>query len=628
MLPFFSHSSSQAPTSGRLRQTSSSRRHHSFQKFKTRSLTEGAPDASPTQVLPAMNTLAEDQPKVATGRRKITNKKTPKLRVIVLGVLEEVGRNMTALEYENDIIIIDMGLQFPEEDTPGIDYIIPNIAYLKNKIQNIRGVIITHGHMDHIGAIPHLMSELGNPPLFTARLSAGLIDKRQREYRHAPKLNFHIINEKSRLQLGKFKIEFFRVNHNIPDSFAVVATTPLGTLIHTGDFKIDKTPVNDKPMDLDQVARLGKRGVLCLMADSTSAWQPGHQISESDVGKELDKLFAEVKGRIIIGTFASLLSRVQQIVTLTKKHNRKLVVSGRSMRDNIEIAHQLGYLTVPPGVIAEESEFHRIPDDKLVVLCTGAQGEQRGALMRSAMGEHPFLDVKKGDTVIFSSSVIPGNERTVQTLKDSFARKGAAIVHCEFMDIHAGGHARQEDMKDIINLLKPKFFIPIEANRYMLDLNGRLAQSAGIPEKNVFVADNGQVIELTKTEGKISSERVPTDYVMVDGLGVGDVSEIVLRDRQVLAADGMLVAIVTVDNHTGRLLGNPDLISRGFVHMKENRAFIEQIRMKAKHIATDRDPLSSPDENYIKNKLRNELGQFIFTKTKRRPMILPVVIKV
>jgi ribonuclease J len=567
--------------------------------------------------------------KVGEGKRLITRKKTgPKVKITVLGGLEEVGRNMTVLEYENDIIIIDMGLQFPEEDTPGIDYIIPNISSLKPKISSIRGVIITHGHFDHIGAIPHLMPELGNPPLFTGRLSAGLIEKRQREHRHAPKLNIQIINEKTRLQLGKFRIEFFRVNHNIPDSFAAVATTPLGTIIHTGDFKIDKTPVNDKPMDLEHVERLGKRGVLALLADSTHADKPGCQISESDVGVELDKLFTQVKGRIIIGTFASLLSRVQQIITLTKKYNRKLVVFGRSMRDNIEIAHQLGYLTIPQGVIVMEEDLHRLPDEKLVVLCTGAQGEQRSTLMRTAMGEHPFLDVKKGDTVIFSSSVIPGNERTVQTLKDSFARKGANIFHYKFMDIHAGGHAHQEDLKHFIQLLKPKYFIPIEANRYLLDLHGKLAISVGVPEKNVFVADNGQIIEITKTGGRITEECVPADYVMVDGLGVGDVSEIVLRDRQVLAEDGMLVAIVTIDSRTGKLLGNPDLISRGFVHMKENREFIEQIRMKAKRIATDHDPSSPPDDNYIKNKLRNELGQFLFMKTKRRPMILPVVIKV
>ncbi len=555
-------------------------------------------------------------------------RKTPKLRVIVLGGLEEVGRNMTVLEYDNDIIIIDMGLQFPEEDTPGIDYIIPNISYLKGKERNIKGVIITHGHFDHIGAIPHLMGPLGNPPLYTGKLSAGLIQKRQREYRNAPKLNIQLINEDSKLTLGKFKVEFFGVNHNIPDSFAIVVTTPVGTLIHTGDFKIDATPVNDKPMDLNRVAALGNAGVLVLMADSTNAEQPGKQMSESEVGVQLDKLFIDSRGRIIIGTFASLISRIQQIITLAKKHNRKVGIIGRSMRDNVELTHSLGYLTIPQGVIIEDNEIAQVPDDKLVLLCTGAQGEERAVLMRAAMGEHPLLDIKKGDTIIFSSSVVPGNERTVQTLKDSFARKGARIVHYKFMDIHAGGHAHQEDLKFFLNLVKPTFFIPIEANRYMLDIHGKLAQEVGIPENRVLLADNGQVIEISKTSAEVTKEQAPTDYVMVDGLGVGDVSDIVLRDRQVLAADGMLVVIVTVDNHTGKLLGNPDLISRGFIHMKENRDLIEQTRMKAKHIATDRDLKSPPDDNYIKNKLRNELAQFLFAKTKRRPMILPVVIKI
>jgi ribonuclease J len=472
------------------------------------------------------------------------------------------------------------------------------------------------------------MGPLGNPPLFTGRLSAGLIQKRQREYRHAPKLNIQIINEHSRLQLGKYRVEFFGVNHNIPDSFAVVVHTPLGTLIHTGDFKIDKTPVNDKPMDLDHVRQLGERGVLCLMADSTNAEQPGLQMSESEVGVQLEKLFSQSKGRIIIGTFASLISRIQQIITIAKKYNRRVGIIGRSMRDNVELTHSLGYLTIPPGVLVEEDQIAHMPDHQLVLLCTGAQGEERAALMRAAMAEHPLLDVKKGDTVIFSSSVVPGNERTVQTLKDSFARKGATIVHYKFMDIHAGGHAHQEDLKFFLSLMKPKFFIPIEANRYMLALHGKLAQEMGMSEEHILLADNGQVIEIGKTSAKVTEERVPADYVMVDGLGVGDVSEIVLRDRQVLAADGMLVVIVTIDNHSGRLLGNPDLISRGFIHMKENRDLIEQTRIKAKRLALDRDPTSPPDENYIKNKLRNELGKFLFAKTKRRPMILPVVIKV
>ncbi len=566
-----------------------------------------------------------------TNRSKTGNfSKEQKLKVMVLGGLEEVGRNMTLFEYGQDIIIIDMGLQFPEEDMPGIDYIIPNISYLKGKEKNVKGVIITHSHYDHIGAIPHIMPKIGNPIIYTAKLSVGIIQKRQEEFKNAPKLKFYTIDENSNLKLGAFNVEFFRVNHNVPDSFGVVVKTPLGTIVHSGDFKIDYNPINDKPADLTKIAKIGWQGVLALMADSTNAEESGHQISETKVSDDLEMIFEKAHGRIIVGTFASLLNRIQQIISMAEKFNRKVMIEGRSMKTNVEIAHKLGYLKVKPGTLIASESYNekKYPDNKIVIIGSGAQGEQNAFLVRFANDEHRYLHVKQGDTIIFSSSVIPGNERTIQHLKDTLYRKGGKVIHYKMMDVHAGGHAKKEDLKLLIRLLKPQYYIPIEANHYMLRINGEIAESVGIPKNNIFVADNGQVMEFTKQGGRLTKEHVPADYVMVDGLGVGDVSNIVLRDRRVMSADGMLVVIATIEGKTGKLIGNPDIISRGFVYMKENKKLIESTRMKVKKICEDTDTKSSAFDDFIKNKIRDEIGQYLYQQTKRRPMILPVVIKV
>jgi ribonuclease J len=559
--------------------------------------------------------------------------KKDKLRVIVLGGLEEVGRNMTLIEYNQEIIIIDMGLQFPEEDMPGIDYIIPNISYLKDKTDWINGVIITHGHYDHIGGIPHIMGQIGNPPMFMGKMTVGLVRKRSKEFRGCPNLAITEINENTKLKLGKsFKVEFLRANHSIPDTFSVIIHTPVGTIIHTGDFKIDYSPVNDKPADLNRIAQIGGKGILLLMSDSTDATDPGYQISESSIGDEIDKIFEKIEGRIIIGTFASQLSRVQKIFDLAHKHGRRIYLQGRSMHDNVEIAHQVGYLKFNPKILMNDTEFRRLRDNKVIILGTGAQGENNAFLMRVVNGEHRQVDLKPGDTVIFSSSVIPGNERSIQNLKDMIARQGADIIHYEMMDVHAGGHAKQEDLKLMMRLLKPKYFMPIEGNHYMLRAHANLAKQVGIPENNIFIADNGQVIEFGQqgktTEGKLTKEQLPSNYVMVDGLGVGDVSNIVLRDRRVMSEDGMIVVIATIDSKTGDPIGNPDIISRGFVYMKENKELIEKTRMKVKKLVKAHDPRTPADDDYIKNKIRNDVGQFLFSQTKRRPMVLPVVIKV
>jgi ribonuclease J len=556
-----------------------------------------------------------------------------KLRIIVLGGLEEVGRNMTLLEYEKEIIIIDMGLQFPEEDMPGIDYIIPNTSYLEGKEDWIKGVIITHGHYDHIGAIPHLMGKIGNPPMFMGKLTAGLVRKRNEEFRKCPKLNISEINETSRLKLGRsFNIEFLRVNHSIPDCFAVIISTPVGTIVHTGDFKIDYSPVNDRPADLNRIARIGGRGILLLMSDSTDATKPGYQISESSIGDEMDRIFEKIDGRIIIGTFSSQLSRIQKIFDLALKHGRKIYLQGRSMDNNVQVAHQIGYLKFNPRILIRDADLRRLPDNKIIILGTGAQAENSAFLMRVVNNEHRTISLKSGDTVIFSSSIIPGNERSIQNLKDMIVRRGARVVHYEMMDVHAGGHAKQEDLKLMMRLLKPRYVMPIEGNHYMLRVHADLAEQVGICKENIFVPDNGQVIEFSKhgreIVGRLTDLKVTTDYIMVDGLGVGDVSNIVLRDRRVMSEDGMIVVIATIDSKTGDPIGNPDIISRGFVYMKENRELIENTRMKVKRLVKSHDPHTPADDDYLKNKIRNDIGQFLFSKTKRRPMVLPVVIKV
>lgn len=554
----------------------------------------------------------------------------PKLKIIPLGGLEEVGRNMMLLEYERDIIIIDMGLQFPEEDMPGIDYIIPNISYLRGKENYIRGVIITHGHYDHIGAIPHLIFKIGNPTIFTARLTRAIIEKRQEEYKNGRhKLNIYTVSPRNTIQLGVFKVEFFRVNHNIPDGLGLAIHTPCGLIIHTGDFKFDPTPIGDLPADKGKIKQLGKKGVLALCSDSTAAETKGHSISEKTILENLREIFKTAHGRIIISTFSSLISRIQQVFIIAQELGKFVAIDGYSMKINVEIAIKLGYLKIKKHTIIPLKETKKLPDNKIVLLCTGAQGEERAVLMRIASGEHREIKIEKDDTVIFSSSVVPGNERTVQRLKDTLTRQGAKIFHYQMMDIHAGGHGTEEDLKEMIRLTKPKYFIPIHGNRYMLKIHHDLAITCNIPEKNIFVADNGQIMEFEKNgRGYLTEKKAITDPIMVDGLGVGDISQIVLRDRKMLADDGMLVVIATINSKTGRLIQNPDLISRGFIYMKGQKRLVEQTRKKAREIIERQDPRTLPNYAFIKNKLRDEIGQFLYHKTQRRPMILPVVIEV
>ncbi|OIP77578.1 MAG: ribonuclease J [Parcubacteria group bacterium CG2_30_44_18] len=546
-----------------------------------------------------------------------------------LGGVEEVGRNMTLFEYGNDIIIVDMGLQFPEEDMPGIDYIIPNISYLRGKEKNIRGIIITHGHYDHIGGIPHIVNRLGNPTVYTAELTRGIILKRQEDFKELPKLDIEIVKKNDTIELGSFKVTFFHVNHTIPDAMGLAIETPTGLVVHTGDFKFDHSPVADSPADLSRISQLAQKGVLLLMSESTDAETPGHSISEKTIQENLENIFKDAKGRIIAVTFSSLLTRIQSIIFLAEKYGRKVAIDGYSMKTNVEMAKALNYLKINKGTLISISQVNGLDPSKVVVMCTGAQGEDKAVLMRIANHEHRHIRIQKGDSVIFSSSVVPGNERTVQGLKDTLCRQGAKIFHSLLMDIHAGGHAPQEDLKMMINLTRPKFFMPIHGNYYMLKLHAELAESVGIPTKNIYIPSNGQVILLNKEKIWYSREKVPANYVMVDGLGVGDVGQVVLRDRQMMSQDGIFVIIATIDKQNGKVKSSPDIISRGFIYMRESKELLADVRNKVKEIVEESTMAGHPvNWSYVKDNLRDKIGQFLYTKTERRPMVIPVVIEV
>ncbi|MFA6511686.1 MAG: ribonuclease J [Patescibacteria group bacterium] len=568
------------------------------------------------------------------GFKPTSQKNTPaqnagKLRIIPLGGMEEVGRNSILLEYGNDIIMIDCGLQFPEEDMPGIDYVIPNISYLKGKEKNVRGVLITHGHYDHIGGIPHIVPKIGNPIVYGTDLTLGIIKKRQDDFQALGTPRLQIVTNKTKLKLGVFKVEFFGVSHNIPGSLGIIIDTPVGKIVHTGDFKLDRNPVGDRPMDFARINQLGNENVVFCMADSTNASRPGRQFSEQEIQGNLEDLFKQAKGRMIIGTFASLIARLQQIIWFAEKYNRKVVVEGYSMKTNIEIAKELGYIKAKKDTLIDVKAMKNYPANRITIICTGAQGEGRAVLMRIANREHKFIKIEKGDTVIFSSSVVPGNERSVQRLTDSLYREGAEVINYRLMDIHAGGHALQEDLIEFNKMVRPKWLMPVEGNHSFHHHHKKAVVQAGFPEKNVLIVDNGQVVTLDKGgNALITKERVDADYVFIDGLGIENLDAVVVRDRRELADEGMVVIIVRIQGKTGKLIGRPDIITRGFIYVKESRKLMDETIKEVKRITSDREPRSSANDRYIRDNLRDELGKFFFKKTERRPMILPVVIEV
>ena len=550
------------------------------------------------------------------------------VKFATLGGLEEVGRNMSFFEYKNEIVIIDAGLQFPEEDTPGIDYIIPNVEYLEKRKEKIKALIITHAHYDHIGAIPYIIEKLGNPTIYTTSLTKGIIMKRQDDFPNSPKLDFEIVKNHDKIKFSEFfEGEFFGIIHSIPDTVSVLFKTPAGNFVFSTDLKFDYTE-NGQPLGLDEFKWAGSQNIQGLFLDSTNAESTGLSVSEKTVEKNIDEIFKKSKGRIIVGMFASLLSRIEEIIKIAEKHDRKVFFSGLSIKTNVQIAQNLGHIKVKKGMIVPIEEINKYRDEKILILSTGAQGEPNASLMKIITGEHRFVQVKPGDTVIFSSSVIAGNERSVQSLKDNLARQGAKVYHSKIVDLHASGHATGEELKTVIEIVKPKFFIPIHGYYFMRTTNAELAQSAGVSKQNTLLVDNGQIIEFSKSGVKITDDVIPTFYVMVDGLGVGDVGEIVMRDRRLLAQEGMVVIIATLDRKSGRFLKNPDIISRGFIYLNENKELIEELRNKIKGIVTRMPKHQTIESDYLKSLIRDQIGQFLYNKTKRRPMVLPVVIEV
>ena len=552
----------------------------------------------------------------------------PVLKYVPLGGLEEIGRNCMFVENDDSIVIIDMGLQFPEDSTPGIDYIIPNVKYLESKKEKIRALIITHGHYDHIGAIPYVMAKLGNPTIYTSAIAREIILKRQDDFPNQPKLNIVTIKDGETAKLSAdITAEFFDLDHTIPDTMGVVLKTPVGNIVHVTDFRLDYDD-DGKPTDFEAFKKIGDMGVHTLIMESTAAEKEGQSVSERVVVKNLEDLFLKSKGRIIVGTFASMITRLGEIVKIAGKINRKVFVAGFSMKANLQIAQNLGYLKFEKDAVLPIEDLHKYKDEKVLIVCTGAQGESNAQLMKIATGQHRFITAKAGDSFILSSSIVPGNEGAVQILKDNLTRLGARVVQSSHIDIHASGHGPKEDMKLMMQAMKPTYFIPVHGYYFMRAANRENAVDIGIPHENVLMMDNGMVAELTKGTAVITKEQVEAYMVMVDGLGVGDVGEVVLRDRLILSDEGMMVMIVTLDRKTGKLLKKPDIISRGFIYLKDNQELVEEVRRKVKNIIEKMPQTQTLDPEYAKSLIRDQIGAFLYQRTKRRPMILPVVIEV
>ncbi len=536
---------------------------------------------------------------------------------------------MTAIEYKNDIVIVDAGLQFPGEDTPGIDYILPNSKYLEDRKHKIKALVLSHGHLDHIGGIPYLIKKLGNPMIYTNTLTKAMVLKRQEEFPHAAKLRIQETKSKDVIKLSPgITLKFFDIVHTIPDAIGTIIKTPLGNIIYPGDAKIDRDK-NGKPLKMDEFTKIGREINLVFLLESTNSEKPGFSITEETVSKSLEKVFSEAKGRIIVGTFSSQIERIVKIIKIAEKLKRKVVIDGFSMKTNLDIAEKLGYFKPRKGTIISIKEIDRHPDNKILVLCTGAQGEEYAALMRIASCKHGHIKLHENDTVVLSSSVIPGNERNIQNLKDNLARQGAKVIHYEVADVHASGHAYSEELKMIIKAMKPKFFVPVHGHYFMLKTNAVLAESVGIPKKNIVVPQrNGTIIETDGTKIQAIKETAPSNYVMVDGLGVGDVKEVVLRDRQMLAQDGIFVIITVVDTKNGGVVGSPDIISRGFVYLRESQELLRSARQIIKKSVSETTRMHPINITYVKDQIKERIGKFLFQKTKRRPMVLPVVIEI
>ncbi|MBW6432018.1 ribonuclease J [Patescibacteria group bacterium] len=565
-------------------------------------------------------------------QKDLTKKSKETLRVCALGGLGEIGKNLYFFEYEEDILIVDMGFKFPDDEMLGIDYIIPDITYLEERKDKIKGILITHGHEDHIGAIPYLLPKVG-APIYAPKLTIGLIEGKLSEFSLAQGAGLHVIDpEKDKLKLGKFDIEWFRVTHSIPDAVGVSISTPLGRTLYTGDFKLDHSPIDDKNVEIGKLAKFGDEGVLLLLSDSTGAETPGYSASEKSLQETFTRIFAEHQGsRIIIASFSSQINRIQMVIDSAKKQGRKLAFSGRSLLKNTEIAVRLGYLKIPADLIVKIEDIARYPDGKVCVMSTGSQGEAMSALSRMAAGSHKNIKIKEGDTVVFSSSPIPGNEVAITSVIDDLYRRGANVIFDEKggNKTHVSGHPGQEELKIMLNLTRPKYFMPAHGERHHLVHHRELAKEVGIPSENIFIMDNGEVLEINKSSAKLADAKIQNGIILVDGLGVGDVGEIVLRDRKAMSTEGVFVVICTVDRKSGKLLTSPDIISRGFIYMRENEKLVNNARNEVRKIIENGAASGQPQNwSNAKIKVRDRVQDYLYQNTQRNPMVIPVIIEV
>jgi ribonuclease J len=545
-----------------------------------------------------------------------------KLRIIPLGGLGEVGKNMMVLEYGKNIIIIDAGIMFPENDMLGIDFIIPDFNYLADKKDMVRGIILTHGHEDHVGGLPYLLQEI-RAPIYATKLTRGLAEVKLKESRLLDEAELNTIQAGDCITLGPFRIEFFHVCHSIPDGVGLAVETPVGLVVHSGDFKFDYTPVDGKPPDFAKLAELGGRGVLALLSDSTNAEQAGFTPSERAIDGAFDQVFQRAEGRIIVGTFASLISRIQQVVNCASRHERKVAITGYSMVENVRMAQELGYLSIPPGVLIELGDIDKLPHHKVVIIATGTQGEPSSALARMSVGRHRRIKVVSGDTIVISAHAIPGNEEMINRTINRLFQQGANVVYEKIAPVHVSGHANQEDQKLLIHLIKPEYFVPIHGELRHLTQHARIAQEMGVPAANTMVVENGYILEFDGEVGRIG-ERIPGGYVFVDGSGVGDIGPVVMRDREILASAGFVVAVIKLDRKTGQPAGRPEIVSRGFVYVRESAELIERAEDKILEVIEKSDGGRAA----MSDKVRDELGKLLYDETKRRPMIFPVIMEV
>ncbi|MEK9182329.1 MAG: ribonuclease J [Patescibacteria group bacterium] len=555
------------------------------------------------------------------------------VRILTLGGVEEVGKNMTAIEFRNEIIIVDMGFQFKEESTPGIDYILPNTKYLEERKGKIRAVVITHGHLDHTGGIPYIMDRIGNPPIYTRNLTSILIKKRQTEFPHLPNLDIRVVEKNEVVRFGELALRFFSVTHTVPDSMGVIIDTPFGPIVIPGDYKLDHVDGVPTEQEEEEYKIFEKEKVLLLMSDSTNIENPGFSTPEKLVHKNLEEIIKNIKGRLIIGTFASQLERMVKIIEIAERYGKKIVVEGRSMKTNIEIATIAGILKVKKDTIISSQDADAVPPDRIVVLATGAQGEEFAALMRMATKSHKFLRINERDTILLSSSIIPGNEKTVRGLKDNLARQGAKIIHYRTSDvyIHSSGHGNRGEIEWLHKKIKSKFFIPVHGWHSMLRLHAELAETLGVAKKNIAIPDNGSIMEIRNKGAEMVKleQKAPSGLVMVDGFSIGDIQEVVIRDRQMLAQDGMFVVVAIINTTTGKLKKSPDIISRGFIYLRESQELLRSARLIIKKTIEDETAGMNPiDFDYLKGIVTDQLSKFLFQKTAKHPIVMPVLIGV